>query len=422
MRRRIKSMALPRVRNVIRRQYEEISSDTAVHRPGLRYTRLRRGNGMAELVIDLAALLAPLAEGDGAGVDMRTDFTPKAPYQLLRGARGEARAFERLLDGGDPNADPVTIAGHWRDVKKIASNIIETKSKDFEVAAWLTEALVRQDGLAGVEAGGMLIKGIAETFWDKAFPSLEEPEGLEDRASPVGGLAGEGADGTLMQPLRRTPLFKRGDGSMCDLFLYKRAEEVAAIVDAERKAKRLKEGVPELEVLQREGRADAAGLRAVGLAAMAARDAWVAMDEALTDPFKGNAPSTRNVTLLLDDLIAVAVKIVGPLQTAVEATEDAAAAGDGDAGGGGMVDGGVPMAGGGSGPRPLRTREDAIKQIEEIAAWFKKTEPHSPVAYTLEDTARRARMPLDELLAEVLTEGDARKAMLVRLGIHRPDG
>ena len=379
---------------------------------------------MSELTINLAALLTPLAEGDGAGIDMRTDYTPKAPYQLLRGARGEARALERLLDGGDPNADPVTIGQHWREVKKIATSILETKSKDFEVASWLTEAVVRQDGLAGVEAGGLLIKGIAETFWDKAFPSLEEPEGMEDRASPVGGLAGEGADGTLMQPLRRTPLFKRGDGSMCDLFLYKRAEEVAAIVDAERKAKRLKEGVPDLDVLQREGRADGAFLRSVGLAAMAARESWVAMDEALTDPFKGNAPSARNVTLLLDEVIGIAVKIVGPLRAAVaDVAEDDAASGDGDAGGGNMAEGGgMAAGGGGSGPRPMRTREDAIKQIEEIAAWFKKTEPHSPVAYTLEDTARRARLPLDELLAEVLTEGDARKAMLVRLGIHRPEG
>ena len=379
---------------------------------------------MSELTIDLAALLTPLAEGDGAGIDMRTDYAPKAPYQLLRGARGEARALERLLDGGDPNADPVTIGQHWREVKKIATSILETKSKDFEVASWLIEAVVRQDGLAGVEAGGLLIKGIAETFWDKAFPSLEEPEGMEDRASPVGGLAGEGADGTLMQPLRRTPLFKRGDGSMCDLFLYKRAEEVAAIVDAERKAKRLKEGVPALDVLQREGRADVAFLRSVGLAAMAARESWVAMDEALTDPFKGNAPSARNVTLLLDEVIDIAVKIVGPLRAAAaDVVEDDAASGDGDAGGGNMAEGGgMAAGGGGSGPRPMRTREDAIKQIEEIAAWFKKTEPHSPVAYTLEDTARRARLPLDELLAEVLTEGDARKAMLVRLGIHRPEG
>ena len=379
---------------------------------------------MSELTIDLAALLTPLAEGDGAGIDMRTDYAPKAPYQLLRGARGEARALERLLDGGDPNADPVTIGQHWREVKKIATSILETKSKDFEVASWLIEAVVRQDGLAGVEAGGLLIKGIAETFWDKAFPSLEEPEGMEDRASPVGGLAGEGADGTLMQPLRRTPLFKRGDGSMCDLFLYKRAEEVAAIVDAERKAKRLKEGVPDLDVLQREGRADGAFLRSVGLAAMTARESWVAMDEALTDPFKGNAPSARNVTLLLDEVIDIAVKIVGPLRAAAaDVVEDDAASGDGDAGGGNMAEGGgMAAGGGGSGPRPMRTREDAIKQIEEIAAWFKKTEPHSPVAYTLEDTARRARLPLDELLAEVLTEGDARKAMLVRLGIHRPEG
>ncbi|HEY4254657.1 MAG TPA: type VI secretion system protein TssA [Roseomonas sp.] len=377
---------------------------------------------MADGVLEMDVLLAPLAEGDGAGEDTRTDYSPKSPYQLLRGARGEARALERRLDGGDPEADPAVIAGHWREVKKLGVSIIGTKSKDFEIAAWLTEALVRLDGLDGLEAGSTLITGLAQAFWAKAYPSIEEPEGIEDRASPIGGLAGEGADGTLMQPLRRMVLFRRGDGSPCDLFLYKRAEDTAAIVEEERRAKRYKEGVPELDVLHREGRADGAFFKVVALAASRAREAWQAMDQALTDPFAGNSPSTRNVNEALGAILDIATRIIGPLESdAPPPAEEAAAAGggEGDAtGGGGPVAGG----GGGGGPRPLRTREDAIKQIEELAAWFKKTEPHSPVAFTLEDAARRARLPLIELLLEVLPEGEARKAMLTRLGIHQPEG
>jgi hypothetical protein len=56
------------------------------------------------------------------------------------------------------------------------------------------------------------------------------------------------------------------------------------------------------------------------------------------------------------------------------AAEEEQAAGSADE----PVAGGAAPAGGAPGPRPLRTREDALRQIEEIAAFFRKTEPHSP--------------------------------------------
>jgi type VI secretion system protein ImpA len=58
-----------------------------------------------------------------------------------------------------------------------------------------------------------------------------------------------------------------------------------------------------------------------------------------------------------------------------------------------------------------------IKVIEEAAEWFRRTEPHSPLAFTLSDAARRARMPLPELLEEILPDREARRSMLVALGI-----
>lgn len=380
---------------------------------------------MADGILEMEALLAPLADGDGGGEDAREDASARSPYQLLRGARSEARDEERRVDGGDPNADTVAALSHWREVKKLSIAILTTKSKDFAVAAWLTEALVRIDGLPGLEAGSRLITGLVQNFWEKGFPRLEEEDGLDDRASPIGGLAGQGADGMLMQPLRRMTLFRRGDSSPCDLFLYKRAEDTAAIVEEERRERRYKEGVPQLDVLQREGRADGAFLRAVALQALAAREAWQAMDQALNDPFAGNSPSTRNVTETLTTIIDLATRIIGPLQSDAPLPEPGGEEAGPDGGGADTGTGGGPATGGGGGPggpRPLRTRDDAIKQIEELSAFFKKTEPHSPVAFTLEDAARRARMPLTELLLEVLPEGEARKAMLTRLGIHQPEG
>jgi type VI secretion system protein ImpA len=69
----------------------------------------------------------------------------------------------------------------------------------------------------------------------------------------------------------------------------------------------------------------------------------------------------------------------------------------------------------------MRTREDAIRQLEEIAEYFRRTEPQSPLAFTLQDAVRRARMPLTELLAEVLPDVTTRRQLLTALGIHVPE-
>ena len=68
----------------------------------------------------------------------------------------------------------------------------------------------------------------------------------------------------------------------------------------------------------------------------------------------------------------------------------------------------------------LLTRDAALRELDRIADYFRRTEPHSPLAYTLEEAARRGRMSLSELLAEVLPDADVRNAMLQRLGI-RPE-
>jgi type VI secretion system protein ImpA len=217
-----------------------------------------------------------------------------------------------------------------------------------------------------------------------------------------------------MASIRRYPLFRRGDGAPCDLFTWQRAEETAGIADKARKEARIKSGVPAFDALQNEARADAAMLRGVGAEARKAIAAWTAMDAALNEAFGGDAPSTRRVTEALQAIIDISTAIAGaPEPVAEEAqpgSEDTMP--EGDAGGavmGGMVAGA---------PRALRTRDDAIRQLEDIAEFFRKTEPHSPLAFTLDDAVRRARMPLPDLLAEILPDPNTRKSMLTVLGIR----
>lgn len=375
---------------------------------------------MAEGVLDVEALLAPLGTGDGAGEDIREDYSPTSIYQRIRTQRNDARAGERLIDGGDPDANPATIQGAWRQVKSLGIDCMSSKAKDFEIAAWMAEAVIRLDGLKGLTDASTLITGLCQQYWDNGLPRLDGEDGIDGRAAPIGGLSGDGADGTLMASIRRYTLFRRADGAPCDLFLWQRAEETAAIADKARKEQRLKSGVPAFDALENEARADAPYIRAVGIDARKALKAWTAMDAILNEKFGSDAPSTRRVTEALETIIAISTAIAGaPPPEATEAeSEEVMAEAEAEEGGAAM--GGMAVAAGA--PRAMRTRDDAIRQLEDIANFFRKTEPHSPLAFVLDDAVRRARMPLIDLLAEILPDAGARTKMLTVLGIRVQEG
>jgi type VI secretion system protein ImpA len=373
---------------------------------------------MGEGVLEIETLLAALPAGEGAGEDLRPDYSPTSLYQRIRTQRNDARAGERAMDGGDPDANPAAVQGAWREVKKLGVECLATKAKDFEIASWMTEALVRLDGLRGLADGAAVIAGLCEQYWENGFPRLDDEDGLDGRGAPIGGLSGEGADGTLMAAIRNYPLFRRGDGAPCDLFTWQRAEETASLADAARKAARIKAGMPDFDALQNEARADVATVRAAGDAARAAAAAWAALDAAVTARFGGDAPSTRRVAEALAAIIEISVRIAGAPAAPEAAAEEGEAVAEGSDGAVAAV-GGVAVAAGG--PRVLRTREDAIRALEDIATFFRKTEPHSPLAFTLDDAVRRARMPLIDLLAEVLPDANQRKLMLTSLGIRVAD-
>jgi type VI secretion system protein ImpA len=362
---------------------------------------------MANDPIDLAALLAPLETGEqGAGTDLRQDFSAASLYQKLRDARSSARAEERARDAEGGTEGPE--AAGWRDVLSIGQKALSTQSKDFEIAAWLTEALVRLHGLPGLDVGARLLSGLCETYWDTGFPKPDE-DGLEGRASPIGGLSGGGADGTILQPLRRLPLFRRTDGSGLGLYQWDQSEQAEAL-NEERRAARYAAGTAELKTLETEARLDKAFLVGTGRSAAAALRAWQALETASDARFGRDAPSLRKVTDLLQRIVNVVVRLGGGATT----EEEPAAAVPGDAAAAAGA-GAAPVA---AGRGSLLTRDDALRELDRIAEFFRRTEPHSPLAYTLDDAVRRGRLSLAELLAEVLPDEETRNAMLSRLGIR----
>jgi type VI secretion system protein ImpA len=92
----------------------------------------------------------------------------------------------------------------WPAVIKLTQEALATKSKDLQLAAWLTEAMLRREGFAGFRASVELIRNLIDTFWDTLYPEIEDDD-VELRAMPVEWI------GTKFDDLvRQTGIVKSG--------------------------------------------------------------------------------------------------------------------------------------------------------------------------------------------------------------------
>ncbi|MGE4481431.1 type VI secretion system protein TssA [Acidocella sp.] len=354
---------------------------------------------------DVETLLTPISEEAPSGTDARSDFSPSSPYFRLRDARADARAAERAAD-----ANPGEIASPegWRQVRALAVEMLSGQTKDLEVAAWLTEALVRSNGLAGLTFGAKLLGGLAERYWDHLFPMPDE-DGMETRVAPVTGLNGEGGDGTLSQPLQKLPLFTDPNGEMVMFYQYQQSAELETIADAKRLEARLGAGVVPYETMQSAARAASPGAYAALRRDLEeARAAWRAMGEVFDRLAGPDAPPTSRVAEALNQ-IGVFVARYAPPDIAVAAAgartmEASAAAEEAE-----QTEPGKP--------RRLASREDALATLAEIAEYFRRTEPQSPLAYTIEEAIRRGRLTWPELIAELVQDDQVRNSILNSLGL-----
>jgi type VI secretion system protein ImpA len=356
---------------------------------------------------DLQALLAPISAEAPAGADLREDASPQSPYFRLRDARADARAAERAADAGSGEGG---TPGEWRTIRELAIEALATRTKDIEIATWLCEALLRLDGLLGLAAGFRLLAGIVQNFWDDFFPAVDE-EGLEGRLASVAGLNGMGREGTLIQPLRRVALFSRPDGAPFEFWQYEQSRELAGIGDATRRQQRLDAGVVPFETVEIEARAaDPQQLDALRDGSLAAAAAWQALVEILDTRAGAEAPPTGQVRDLVEQIRQAVERWARPAagpEPAVEAPTPSATG-----------EGAIPIAAAPAGR--LATRDEALRLLSEIADFFRRTEPHSPLAYTLQEAVRRGRLTWPELLAEIVPDAGSRAAILTSLGIQPP--
>lgn len=369
-------------------------------------------------VVDLEALLAPISEDAPAGSDPRADSSPSSLYYRVKDARTAARAAERAsLDPTGPSPD------EWDTVAEAGEELLASYAKDLEIAAWMTEALVRRDGFPGLRDGLKVLHGLAETYWGGSFPELDE-DGVEGKLTAVAGLSGAGATGTLIQPVRLIPL-THGAIASYSLWHYDQAVELDKLTDPARKAARIDDGAVAMDAFTASvNETPPQHFRELLQAVEECLEALAAMSKAFDAVAGMDSPSISALRDLLEQVKgALRHFAADKLAAAAALAETAAALGEapGEAVAGGGEGGAVASAGATVTVRRIEgyaTRDEALAELTRIAAYFRKTEPHSPLSYTIEDAVRRARMSLPELLMELAEDPLHIKRILLAAGIR----
>jgi type VI secretion system protein ImpA len=144
---------------------------------------------MMKVEIDLVGILTPIEGDNPAGEDLR---------YILYDKIAEARRADDALDRGDWQRE--IKSADWETVIGLCADALVNRSKDLQIAAWLTEALTVKDGFKGLLTGLKVLRGFLENFWECVYPEIEEDD-LEFR---VGRL--EFLNNSLWSRVKQIPL------------------------------------------------------------------------------------------------------------------------------------------------------------------------------------------------------------------------
>jgi type VI secretion system protein ImpA len=270
-------------------------------------------------------------------------------------------------------------------VIKLVADLLTNKTKDLQLGAWITEALLKQKGFGGLKDGLALCYGLVDKFWDTVYPELEDGD-AQSRGAPLGFV------GTKLDiPLKLVPVVEKAPHSLLD---YQQSREIgyedqAKSDDAKKKrAAAVKEGkltpeafdkafeeTPKKFYAQAEQDLDNC-LQTLAQLKKTCDEKFVDEGPAF-GPLQSSLEATRH---LIHGFLQKKrekepdpVEVVAAVETGSEAEGQAEAAGPGRTG--------VLISVETSSEPPDRV--DAIRKVADAAAFLRRREPTSPASYLM---------------------------------------
>lgn len=335
-------------------------------------------------------LIKPITKDTPTGKDLRANISADSIYYQAKDARNTARQIERKIQIGTNDDTP-----NWDIVIELSAEILSKHSKDLEVAVWLIEAWVRKSGFAGLKFGFDLLYQLINKYWDNIYPFPDE-DGVRTRIMPLIWLNGEDTEGILIQPLRNIAITEGTSIGPFSLWQYQQALANEDITDEKIKNKKAKQGEIFHEHIQK-AVAESTPEFYIQLRAdlKAATESFAGLNKLLDKKCGKLAPPISRITQELEifnthiNYIAQDVPQGNQITTETKIISNKA----------------------------LSDRAQALQQLEQIANFFKETEPHSPIPYMLARAAKWGNMPFPELLKEIIHDENYRKNIFELTGL-----
>jgi type VI secretion system protein ImpA len=322
-------------------------------------------------------LLNPIEGPNPSGANLRYDPV----YDKIK----EARREEAQPPPGMTEQDRKVSDN--AQVIKLTTDLLTNKTKDLQLAAWLTEALLKQRGFGGLKDGLALCCGLVDKFWDTLYPEMEDGD-AESRGAPLGFVGVK-----LDIPLKLVPVVEKAKYGMLDHQQSKDVGYEDQVKGDEAKKKRaalVKEGKLTPEAFDKAfeetpKRFYAQAEKDLDVCLESLSNLKKSCDEKFGDegpafgPLKSALDASRH--LIHGFLQKKREKEPDPVEVVPAAEAAPGAEGEAAAAGSAPVRTGVLISVEGS-SEPA-DRVDTIKKIAEAAAFLRRREPQSPASYLM---------------------------------------
>ena len=332
---------------------------------------------------------------------------------------------------GKSEAEPEEPA-NWDAVIEPALDFLRHQSKDLRVAAHLGQAWARVDGLPGLERGLLLYSELAQRFWDKGLhPAATAEMGHATAMADLKRFLGDRTvDALAEQPLFESPPSRQTSrGARIITFRQARhCKDYDAISDPtirEMREKRLNwcdsQAVAEVADATPNERLQQSLRHLDSCLSLVTRLDEFLQEHCQRDQYDHRTEPSSELRKFREALDAMRrqVNVVLKNRKSPE-TVDENDPGSDD----GQIETGashVSVPDTRSPPATNWSRENAFRQIEQVADAFAEHEPHSPVQYGLRQIVRWGRMSFPDLLRELLEDESTLRSLDKRIGFSGTD-
>jgi len=308
-------------------------------------------------------------------------------------------------------------------VISLAVPALTSKTKDLQIGVWLTEALIKKHGFVGLRDGLKLIIGFQDQFWETLHPEIDEGD-EEGRANAISWLETNVSFAIKGAPFTGGEGYSYMDWEDSKTFDWPETIEGLPGEERERYTNLREQADRERRVTAEMWRKETAATRRATCEKVnfLLEECWAAyndLNRVIEEKFNRNqAPGITGLKKALDEVHSQVKKLLEEKRieepdAVFETADDAEAGADG-------TDGADGRSGGVGGP--VKNRQDALKRLAEIADFFQKTEPHSPVSYLVQRAVKWGHMGLDTWLQDVIKDNSIIEQVRQTLGFNTNDG